>query len=301
MRAIAVALAALLLAPAAAFGHATLESTVPARGAKLDRPPPQVVFRFDESVEASFGALRVFDARGREIQDGDAFHPGGEGADIAVKLKSGLGDGTYTATYRVVSADGHVVSSGFVFSVGEAAAPAESLDQLLAAGGHSGRITNSALSVARAVQYGAIALGLGALIFVLLCWRGRSRAFTGRVERLVLVAGIAGVVSALAALILQGAIGEGTSFWSAARPDTVREVLGTRFGTAWGLGALAWLLALATLTLRPLRPERRGGAAPPSAGGPAPAAAARREPTPALAAQREASAALVGAGPALAP
>src|SRR4051812_36777402 len=232
-RALAGALCALALAPAAASAHATLEATVPARGAKLDTVPAQVVFSFDETVEASFGALRVFDAQGHEVQTGNAFHPNGHGPEIAVKLRSGLGQGTYTATYRVVSADGHVVSSGFVFTVGTGAAPTASLDQLLAAGGKTGRITNSALAVARAIQYGAIALGLGTLIFFLVCWRPvrkPSAAFSARLEQLLLVAVVAGVLSAVAALVLQGAIGEGASFWSAAKPDVVREVLGTRFG-----------------------------------------------------------------------
>ncbi len=175
VRALALALVALALLPASAFAHATLQATVPERGAKLDTPPGQVEFRFDEAVEASFGALRVFDSKGQEVQTGKAFHPGGKGAEIAVKLKPGLGDGTYTATYRVVSADGHAVSSGFVFTVGEAAAPAESLDQLLAGGG-TGPITNTALAIARGFQYAAIALGLGALIFFLAVWRRRVLA-----------------------------------------------------------------------------------------------------------------------------
>jgi copper transport protein len=254
----------LALLPAAAFAHATLQQTVPERGAKLDTPPAQVTFRFDESVEASFGALRVFDSKGREVQTGKAFHPQGKGAEIAVKLKPGLGDGTYTATYRVVSADGHAVSSGFVFTVGEASAPAESLDQLLAAGGGTGRITNTALGVARAVQYAAIALGLGGLIFFAFCWRRAgvdSRAFTARLERILLVAALAGLLSAVAAVVLQGAVGEGGSFWAAARPDTVREVLGTRFGRAWGIGALLWLITLVVLATRPLRPRGQTPAA----------------------------------------
>jgi copper transport protein len=255
VRALALALVALALVPASAFAHATLQATMPERGAKLDTPPSQVEFRFDEAVEASFGALRVFDSKGNEVQDGKAFHPDGKGAEIAVKLKPGLGDGTYTATYRVVSADGHPVSSGFVFTVGEAAAPAESLDQLLAGGG-TGPITNAALAFARGFQYAAIALGLGALIFFLVIWRrarAGSRPFVARLERIVLVAAIVGFLSAFAALVLQGAVGEGSTFWSAARPDTVKEVLGTRFGRAWGLGALAWLIVLAALALRPLR------------------------------------------------
>ena len=215
VRAIALALVALALLPASALAHATLQQTIPERGAKLDKPPAEVTFRFDESVEASFGALRIFDSKGQEVQTGKAFHPEGKGAEIAVKLKPNLGDGTYTATYRVVSADGHVVSSGFVFTVGEASAPNESLDQLLATGGKAGKITTAALGVARALQYAAIALGLGALIFFLVCWRRlgvTSRAFIAKLERLLLVAALLGVVSAVAALALQGAVGEGASF-----------------------------------------------------------------------------------------
>ena len=36
-----------------------------------------------------------------------------------VELAPGLPEGSYTATYRVVSADAHPVSGGFVFSVGK--------------------------------------------------------------------------------------------------------------------------------------------------------------------------------------
>jgi len=61
-RAVALAVATLLALPATAFSHATLQSTVPERGAQLDAAPAEVVFKFDEAVEASFGALRVFDS-----------------------------------------------------------------------------------------------------------------------------------------------------------------------------------------------------------------------------------------------
>jgi copper transport protein len=256
-RAVALVLVLLagLVAPASALAHATLQSTLPERGQKLDTPPSEVVFIFDEAVEASFGAVRVFDAAGKEVQTGEAFHPQNRGERIAVKLKSGLGDGTYTATYRLVSADGHPISSGFVFTVGEGAAPSASLDELLGAG-TSAPVTNTALGVTRAVQYAAIAIGLGTLIFFLLCWRplGRvSRPFTARLERILLVAALAGFGSAFVAVILQGAVGSGETFFSAARPDVFTEVLGTRFGRAWGIGAAVWLLVLAVLALRPLR------------------------------------------------
>ena len=135
VRALLVALVALAAAAAAASAHATLEASSPARGAAVDRQPGQVVFRFDEPVEGTFGAVRVFDAK------------------IAVGLRSGLARGAYTATYRVVSADGHPVSGGIVFNVGPAgAAPAESVADLLR-GSKAGPQTAVAMGAARAAGY----------------------------------------------------------------------------------------------------------------------------------------------------
>lgn len=274
-RALALALVLLagLIAPASALAHATLQSTLPERGQKLDAAPAEVVFIFDESVEASFGALRVFDASGKEVQTGDAYHPQNRGERIGIKLKPGLGDGTYTATYRVVSADGHPISSGFVFTVGEGAAPSASLEELLGSG-TSAPITNTALGVARGAQYAAIAVGLGALIFFFACWRPTrrdSRPFTARLEKILLFAAIGGFASALLAVILQGAVASGETFWAAARPDTFVDVLGTRFGRAWGIAAAVWLVVIAVLATRPLRStgEPRGGAEPGTDGAPA--------------------------------
>ena len=108
---------------------------------------------------------------------------------------------------------------------------------MLAGGGSSGSITNSALSVARGVQYGAIALGLGALIFFLACWRPlrvASRAFTARLERMLLVAAVAGLVSALVAIVLQGAVGRAARSGPLPSPDTVARCSNTRFGTRVG-------------------------------------------------------------------
>jgi copper transport protein len=286
-RALALAVLALGLAPAAASAHATLEGTTPARGAQLQQAPAEVRFRFDESVEASFGALRVFDSHGRPVQTGAAFHPGGRGSVVAVRLKPGLGHGAYTATYRVISADGHPVSSGFVFAVGNAAGPGETVDQLLAGSG-TGRVTSTAQAVARGVQYGAIALGLGTVIFLLFCWApaladGRWAAaavpFRRRTDRVLAWAVVAGLVSAAAAVVLEAATGLGGSFWSALHWSDIQETLETRFGTVWGLGFVAWLLTGALLILRggpsadaPLPPPVAGAAPEDPGGGGAPIA-----------------------------
>ncbi|HWM09221.1 MAG TPA: CopD family protein, partial [Solirubrobacteraceae bacterium] len=216
----------------------------------------QVVLKFSEGVEANFGAVRVFDTEGREVQEGNTFHPGDRNREVAVRLKPGLGDGGYTVTYRVVSADSHPISGGYVFVVGDAAAPSTTVGELLGGDDGAGAVTGVAFGVARASQYGSIALGLGALIFALACWlpglrlvagagggwSDASAAFGGRVRALLLVAAVAGVVSAATAIVLQGAVAGGTTFWEAANADVVGEVLGTRFGVFWGLGILAWAL-----------------------------------------------------------
>ena len=294
---------ALALAPGGRVAHATLQATVPERGAKLDAPPAQVVFRFDEAVEASFGALRVFDSEGQEVQTGKAFHPGGKGAEIAIKLKPGLGDGTYTATYRVVSADGHPISSGFVFTVGEASAP----DRVArpAAGGRRhrpGHQHRAGRRARRPVRRDRARPRRADLLPRTAGARRLDARSRGGSSGILLVAALAGLLSAVAALVLQGAVGQGGSFWAAAEPDVVGEVLGTRFGRAWGIGALAWLVVLAVLATRPLRraatrsaragptaPARRRRSSARRARAASPTAAAAASPAPAAVAARAVS------------
>lgn len=243
-----------LALPAGASAHATLEATSPQRGATVPREPSQVVFRFDEPVEGNFGAVRVYDSRGQRVDEGAAFHPGGRGPQLGVHLRPSLPDGTYTATYRVVSADGHIVSSGFTFSLGRATVAGETVEQLLGRSG-TGRVTSTAFAAARAVQYGALSIAGGAIAFLLLIWtaalcgvagagggwRDASEAVLHRVRVVVLFAAVAGAVSALAGVTLEAAQAAGVSGWSAMKPHVVREVLGTRFGTVWSIAAGCWL------------------------------------------------------------
>jgi copper transport protein len=259
-RALALAVAALALLPAPAGAHALLEETTPERGARLNAVPDQVALRFSEPVEAEFGAVRVFDSRGREVQAGAPLQ---RGAEVAVRLRDGLGDDGYTVTYRVISADSHPVSGGFVFVVGDAPAPAATVGELLG-DDDAGPVTGTAFGVARAVQFAAIALGLGAVAFAWLCWlpglratagdgddwAAASTAFSARLRALLLVSAAAGAVSAAVAIVLQGAVAGGTTVADALDSGVVGDVLDTRFGTVWALGIVAWLgVAAAGLAL----------------------------------------------------
>jgi copper transport protein len=241
----ALAALVLLAAPAGAGAHAVLEGSTPPRGATVARQPAQVELGFDEPVEGSFGAVRVFDGRGERVDRGDAFHPGGDDARLAVHLRSGLARGTYTATFRIVSVDSHIVSGGFVFSVGRPGVAGATVEELLGASG-TGKVTSTAFAAARALQYGAIAVGAGTWLFLALVWGpagAASAAFDARARRLLLGAAAVGAASALAGVALEAAQAAGVSGWSALRPSILREVLGTRFGTVWSIGAGAWLMA----------------------------------------------------------
>jgi copper transport protein len=253
---LAIALVLALLTPASALAHAQLEGTSPERGAVVKKEPAAVVFRFDEPVEGNFGAVRVYDADGSRVDEGDAFHPGGEGPRLGVHLEPGLPDGSYTATYRVVSADGHIVSSGFVFSIGKAGkAPKETVSQLTAGSG-SGPVTETAFGLARGLQYTAIALAVGGLAFLLLAWlpalaavggegerwSAASRAFSTRLQCALLLAAALGAISAAAGVVLEGAEAAGVSGFSALKETIVRETLETKFGTFWGLAVVAWIV-----------------------------------------------------------
>ncbi|HEX6389268.1 MAG TPA: copper resistance protein CopC [Solirubrobacteraceae bacterium] len=227
-RAVLIAFAALALLPASASAHAQLEGTTPARGAVVKAQPPRVVFAFSEGVEAPPGAVRVFDRAGQRVDDGAVAHPGGDGAKLAVGLKRGLPDGTYTATYRVISADGHPVSGGLVFSVGKpGAGSSRTIDELIGGGGTSSGAT-AVQRVANALQYLATALAVGFLVFVLLCWRAGLQA--PRARRLLLGATALGVVASVAGILAQADAGGGVGF-----------VLDTRFGEVWGARTLVWL------------------------------------------------------------
>jgi copper transport protein len=246
----------LLALPGSAAAHAVLVDTVPERGTNPERAPERVVFRFNEPVETAFGSVRVFDSRGRRVDTGGADHPGGDARAVAVGLKAGLPDGGYTATYRVISADSHPVSGGFVFSVGDGgAAPAAPVDDLIASG-DAGVVTDVALGAAKALTYAAIAVAAGGLLFLLAvwlpalrevagaddAWRLASESFVGRLRRVAAVTVATGAGAALLGVATQAASAAGSSAWDALDPQVIADMLGTRAGTTWGLRLVDWAL-----------------------------------------------------------
>ena len=269
--------AALLVAPAGASAHAILEATTPQRGATLAAQPQQVTLRFSESVEGNFGALRVFDAAAKRVDDARTVHPGGDASQLAIGLKPGLPDGTYVATFRVISADSHPVSGGLVFSIGSPGAAATPTVADLIGESETGPVTQAVFGVARGLTYLATALVLGGLAFLLAVWLpalrlvggvgetwvDASSGFLARVRGLLLGGALLGAVAGVAGIVLQGATAAGTTAWAALAPSVVVDVLGTRFGEVWALRVLAFaLLAGAVRLLLRAAPGEHGPGAP---------------------------------------
>src|ERR671918_333617 len=87
----------------AAFAHATLLGTEPSNDAVVDESPDRVTLRFDEAVESALGAVRVYDGEGRQVDAGEIERPSSD--RVAVSIDGTLRRGTYTVTWRVISAD----------------------------------------------------------------------------------------------------------------------------------------------------------------------------------------------------
>ncbi len=116
-----ILLVALASAPGA-FAHAQLLGTSPLSGSTVAVQPQEVIFKFNQDVGGTLGAVRVYNAQGSEVDNLDVSHPDGNEHWMGVGLKPHLPDGTYTGTYRVISADTHIVYGGLVFSIGHAGA-----------------------------------------------------------------------------------------------------------------------------------------------------------------------------------
>lgn len=146
-------------ASAPAWSHAVLLGSSPAADASLDVSPKELVFNFNENVGPIF--IKILDRTGKEV--GDLGEWAVDGNDVITPVNGELPNGTYIATYRVISADTHPVGGSVVFAVGEAVA---SMDDVAAGGGEtSGWVIPVAIN--RFVQYGAMLLAAGAALFVI--------------------------------------------------------------------------------------------------------------------------------------
>jgi copper transport protein len=257
MRVLVAVVVLLLLCAPQAQAHAKLERTVPADGARLQAGPESVAFHFGEVIEANFGAVRVYDAAGSEVETGSTFRPDGDDHALAIALQPNLPDGTYTATFRIISADSHPVAGAISFTVGDPAAGGAVVKRaVLPPQVTTGKVTSAAFWADRWLGYLALAVALGVPFFAASIWwrtlaeeagggaewLRASAAFDQRIRLLAGGAVLTGVVASVLALPLEAASAGGTTFWGALNASALDEVRDTRFGSLITLRILAWML-----------------------------------------------------------
>jgi copper transport protein len=247
---LALLIAVFVTLPAApATAHAVLESTEPGFNRVLESSPPEVLLRYSEPVEITFGAVRVFDAEGRRVDTGEARRVAAD--EIAVGLEPDLPDGTYTVAWRVLSADSHPLQGGFVFHVGAPGARAEGIvSEILPS--DEGGVPSWLAAAQRWLSFASLLVLTGSAGFGILVWARRgprgepAEVFASRWRRLLVAAWAGLVVSTAAGIVIQGARATGTGLGDAFSGEVLSGVAGTRFGTVYLL-RLGLLAALAFL------------------------------------------------------
>ena len=105
-------------ADAVRLAHAILVKAAPEREATITDTdaPEEVVLIFNDSVGQEFLALAVIDPSGKRVDNHDAKLDFTDHSHLRASV-SKLAPGRYTVRYRVLSADGHVVSGKYFFDV----------------------------------------------------------------------------------------------------------------------------------------------------------------------------------------
>lgn len=101
------------IAPTAA-AHTALTASEPAANTTLTAGPARVSATFNEDLQPTFAAMTVVGPDGNLWSSGD---PEVRGAVVGVAVRPLGPAGRYTVNYRVTSADGHVVTGSWSFTV----------------------------------------------------------------------------------------------------------------------------------------------------------------------------------------
>jgi copper transport protein len=227
-----------------ASAHAALTGTDPQDGSVLKSAPRHVTLTFSESVGLLDDSFRVLTPENRRVHTGAPGHAGGRSDTARVTLPRGLGTGTFTVAWRVISADSHPVSGAFTFSIGK---PSETAAPLPTASAEN-PASAALYDIARYAAYSGLALLIGTATFVLAC------GFPGSVRRLLLTGWWTLLLSTLALLLLRGPYERGTGVTEAVDPAVLRETLTSRPGVA----LVVRLVLLGAAAFYPVRPPERG-------------------------------------------
>ncbi|RXZ83171.1 hypothetical protein EBB07_07545 [Paenibacillaceae bacterium] len=116
----AIAFALLVIWPVGTgSAHSSLTDAFPAPDSRLETAPQEIVLTFNERLENKGFAVQIYDRKGMPAAKGPAALDASRNT-MRLALPP-LEDGSYTITYRLLSADGHPIRASYVFTIGAAA------------------------------------------------------------------------------------------------------------------------------------------------------------------------------------
>ncbi len=234
--ALAILVGVLALGTTAASAHATLESSSPADGQSVLTSPSEIRITFSEAVTTISGGLSVLDADGKTIDTGNSEIV--DGRTLVAPISESLSDGTYVATYRVLSADGHPVSGSLLFGVGEGA-----LDRSALPSSNGDRLWEIIGGISRFIIYLAALVAAGVAFFLAFIHdRAEDR---WRIVPFVRIGSILALFSAIGIVMSQAALLTGKGAGAVTDSTVLRDVLNQNLG--WSLALL--MIGLAAVHL----------------------------------------------------
>jgi copper transport protein len=241
------------IAPGCAFAHAVVVGSIPADGADLSVSPTSFELDFDEPVEVASDAVRVFDANNQRVDQGRTT---ARQSAVVAQLRADLPRGVYTATYRVVSDDGHPVTGAVTFGVRQAVGAADRRRATALVARRTGSPTVEGLyGIIRGLHFTALMLLIGAVVVRLFVWPANAK----RRWPVRIVAGTVAVGAgcAYAAVALQGVLDAGAPLSRTLDLSLLRDSVHTRAGETWLVRGLVWAFAGALITQFPRMETRR--------------------------------------------
>ena len=234
--ALAILVGVLALGTTAASAHATLESSSPADGQSVLTSPSEIRITFSEAVTTISGALSVLNADGKTVDVGNTEVVGGR--TLVAPISETLSDGTYVATYRVLSADGHPVSGSILFGVGNGA-----LDRSAQPSSTGDRLWEIIGGISRFIMYLAALVAAGVAFFLAFIHdRAEDR---WRIVPFVRIGSILALLSAIGIVMSQAALLTGKGAGAITDSTVLRDVLNQNLG--WSLALL--MIGLAAVHL----------------------------------------------------
>ncbi|MBW7474445.1 copper resistance protein CopC/CopD [Paenibacillus oenotherae] len=144
----------LIGSPVTVEAHAEMERAVPEPNTGMDTSPQAVELFFNEAIEPNVGSIAVLDSRSKPVT-GEKAVTGSDRKSLLLSLPQ-LGEGVYTVSYQIISADGHPVNGSYIFVVGD---PPEGVDASTFGPhnelGHEGHTASTQLTTGQFIIYAA--------------------------------------------------------------------------------------------------------------------------------------------------